>query len=111
VQATLITYVIVGLVMIALAVPLIRRQVKPNFFYGYRMPLVLANPDLWYAVNAYFGRLLAGTGVLVVVVALGLYLFAGLNLKDYTTDCAAVLLIGLFVTLGLSWRYMLSLSR
>ncbi len=110
-QGTLLTYIVVSLVLVVLSVPLIRRRVKPNFFYGYRIPLTLDNPDLWFDVTAYFGRLLAGAGVAVALVALGLYLIGGLDAKDYATDCAVVLLIGLFVTLGLSWRYMLSLTR
>ncbi len=110
-QATLLTYLVVSLVMVILSVPLIRRQVKPNLFYGYRMPLTLAKPEVWYNVNAYFGRLLAGAGIVVALVTLALYLLGGMDTKDYATDCAAVLLIGLFVSIGLSWRYMLSLTR
>ena len=110
-QATLLTYLIVSLVMVLVSVPLIRRLIKPNLFYGYRMPLTLANPDVWYKVNAFFGRLLAGTGVIVALAAVVLYLLGGIDAKDYATDCAVVLLIGLFVSLGLSWRYMLSLTR
>jgi hypothetical protein len=111
VQAILLTYLIVGLVMVILSVPLIRRRIKPNFFYGYRMPITLGNPDIWYNVNAYFGRLLAVTGIAVALLAVILYVAGGVDVKDYATDCAVVLLIGLFASLGLSWRYMLSLSR
>src|SRR5689334_22440538 len=97
--------------MVVLSVPLIRRRVKPNFFYGYRMSVTLGNPDLWYDVTAYFGRLLAATGVVVALLAVVLYIAGGVDVKDYATDCAVVLLIGLFVSLGLSWRHILSLNR
>src|SRR5262245_36375938 len=97
--------------MIILSIPLIRRQVKPGFFYGYRMPVTLGKPDVWYDVGAYVGRLSAATAIVVALSAVILYLFGGLDVKDYATDCAVILLIGLFVSLGLGWRYMLSLTR
>jgi SdpI/YfhL protein family len=110
VQAILLTYLVVSIVMIILSVPLLRRQVKPGFFYGYRMPVTLGKPDIWYNVGAYVGRLLVATAVVVALAATSLYLFGGLDVKDYATDCAVILLIGLFVSVGLGWRYMLSLT-
>ncbi len=107
-QSTLIMYLIVSVVLIVLSVPLMAGWLKPNFFYGYRMPLTLSKPELWFAVNAYAGRLLVVAAVVNGLAALGLYQFAALDAKSYAIDCAAVLLICLFITVGLSWRYMMS---
>ena len=35
-----------SLLLIGLAVPLIRGRVKPNAWYGFRIPLTLDNPEI-----------------------------------------------------------------
>jgi uncharacterized membrane protein len=54
-----------GLLLAALAVPLIRRRVPPNAFYGLRIPETLADDEVWYEANARSGRdlLRAGLGI------------------------------------------------
>ena len=39
----------------ALSVPLILRLVKPNLIYGFRTPLTLSSPEIWYPANAFAG--------------------------------------------------------
>ena len=41
-----------GLVFIALAIPLLRRKVGPNHLYGLRVKETLENEDVWYEANA-----------------------------------------------------------
>jgi hypothetical protein len=45
-----------GLLLIAVAVPLWRRRVPPNLFYGVRFRSTLQNDDVWYEVNSRGGR-------------------------------------------------------
>ncbi len=66
----LATYVLIGCLFIALAVPLIQGRVKPNPFYGFRVRKTLNDRDTWYAVNAYFGRRFAVIGLLVAVAGI-----------------------------------------
>ena len=49
-------FIAVGLVLIAFAVPLMRRKVKPNPFYGLRVPPTFADEHVWYDANAKSGR-------------------------------------------------------
>ena len=49
-------YVGSGLLLIGLSVPLIRRKVRPNGWYGFHVRQTLADPDIWYAANAYAGK-------------------------------------------------------
>jgi hypothetical protein len=35
-----------SLLMIGLAIPLIRGWIRPNHWYGFRIPLTLNNPDI-----------------------------------------------------------------
>jgi hypothetical protein len=106
----LIMYIILAVLMILVSIPLIRGMIKPNLLYGFRFPQTLANTDIWYKVNAYGGRLLFGLGVVTALVDTALY-FLGFDKDTYATLCAAVMLIGLFVTLGMTWSYMLSLRQ
>jgi hypothetical protein len=43
-------FVVSGLLLCVLAIPMILKKVKPNFWYGFRVRKTLENPDIWYAV-------------------------------------------------------------
>jgi uncharacterized membrane protein len=97
-MATLLAlYVGAGLLLIGLAVPLIRRKVRPNGWYGFRVRQTLADPEVWYAANAYAGRCLLGIGVITVLTAVGLYRVPGMTLDAYALACAGVILTALTV--------------
>ena len=64
----IVTYVLIGALFIGLAVPLIQGKIKPNPWYGVRVPKTLNDRDTWYAVNAYCGRRFAVAGLLIAVV-------------------------------------------
>jgi len=66
----------VGLLNIALAVPLIRRRIKPNGSYGVRFPSTLEDESVWYDINARGGRHLVWISV-VYVAALTVSLVFG----------------------------------
>lgn len=61
-----------GLLMIALGLPMARRRVKPNAFYGVRFRDTLADERVWYDVNEVGGRDLVRMGVLQLVGGLPL---------------------------------------
>ena len=65
-----LTYALIGALFIGLAVPLVQGRVKPNPWYGFRVPKTLSDTQTWYAVNAYFGRRFAVAGLLMAVVGL-----------------------------------------
>jgi hypothetical protein len=53
------------------SLPLIKRKVPPNRFYGFRTRETLASPDVWYPVNAFSGwALLVASAISFVVVCL-----------------------------------------
>ena len=60
---SLITILGVSLLLLALAVPLALRLVPRNVLYGFRTRATLADDELWFSANAYFGRRLIGTTV------------------------------------------------
>lgn len=62
-----------GVVLIAFGVPLYRRRVPPNMWYGCRTEKSLADENVWYAVNEITGRDMIVGGVLVLIVATAVF--------------------------------------
>jgi uncharacterized membrane protein len=110
-ETLLVLYMILGLLMVVLAVPLIKRKVKPNGLYGFRVPQTLSDPEVWYAVNAHFGRRLLVTGVATTLAALLLYRVPDLDVDSYAWALLAVYVLFFGVGLAQSWRYMNTLTR
>lgn len=59
------------LLIAGVSIPLISGQITPNPTYGFRTPLTLSNPDIWYQANAFSGWTLL-IAELVTIVALWL---------------------------------------
>ncbi|HNS03026.1 MAG TPA: SdpI family protein [Anaerolineae bacterium] len=110
-ETILILYVVFGLLLAIFAVPLIRRKVKPNWIYGFRVPQTMSDPEVWYAVNAHFGRRLLVIGVATTLAALLLYRVPSLDVDSYAWALLAVFTLFFGVGLAQSWRYMKSLDK
>ena len=61
------------LLLILVAIPLALRKVPPNVIYGYRTRATLADEDVWYEANAYFGRRLIVSCLIGAGAAWALY--------------------------------------
>ena len=105
----IVTYVLIGALFIALAVPLIQGRVKPNPWYGVRVPKTLNDRDTWYAVNAYFGRRFAVVGLLIAVAGVLLSpiaLIPHVGPMGYMIVGHAIMLGSLFWTAIDTFRYL-----
>jgi uncharacterized membrane protein len=105
----LLLFVFVSLLMVGLAVPVIRRRVKPNYLYGFRTPKTLGDERIWYEANAYAGRLLLRLGIALTLAAIGLYFAIGANFVVYNVVFGLLTLSGLLIVTLLSFRYLRSL--
>jgi hypothetical protein len=94
-----------GALTTLLAVPLMRRWIRPNGWYGFRFPSAFRSAEVWYAVNAYGGRYLFVTGILFTLAALALYYVPGLSLDGYALSALAVLVVTMGITVVQSVRY------
>jgi hypothetical protein len=94
-----------SLLVIALAVPMIRGRVGPNGYYGFRIPLTLENPEVWYPVNHYAGWLLLGYGLALLLAALVLPSLPCMTLGAYAIVMASLALGGMALVFLLGWRY------
>ena len=61
---------LVGLGLIAIAVPMLLRRVPPNPLYGLRVPATYQDEQVWYDANAASARDLIALGVVQVLLAL-----------------------------------------
>ena len=105
-----------SLLLIGLAVPLIRGWIKPNHWYGFRIPLTLNDTEIWYPANRYAGWLLLIYGLGLLVISAGLPLVLGgyaeqASIGTYGLAVGAAMLVGLIPVVGLSLRYAKTLER
>jgi len=63
-------YIFLGVLMAVIAIPLVLRKVKPNWIYGFRTPFTLSREDVWYDINAYFGRWLLAIGIIFTAISI-----------------------------------------
>lgn len=111
----MVVFVGTGLLKIKLALPLIRRQVKPNALYGFRARKTLSDERIWYEANAYAAKLLLRLAAATIATAVFLFGalywagFSGQNFLIYVGTCLLVQLGGIVICLMRSFRYLRSL--
>jgi hypothetical protein len=96
-------FVLTGLGLAGLAIPLMMRLIPPNPLYGFRLPKTMKDPEIWYEINAYSGRWLFAVGLLVALSSAALYvLFPGLDTDLLTSGIGIVVIIMLAVAMKAS---------
>ena len=103
-----IGYVLLGLGLFALGVPLASGRVPPNSTYGFRTQKTLASPEVWYAANRVQGIDMCVAGIAVVIASVVAYLLlrsgspARLALVDSSIVVAVLTLVAVhgFLVLG-----------
>lgn len=73
--AVALLFTFIGLLMSGISIPLIRRRVKMNYWYGIRFPAAFESDDAWYRINAHGGKCFFWYGVAHVILAVALLLF------------------------------------
>jgi len=101
----------VGLASVLVGLPLARRRVRPNRWYGLRVPATFADEHVWYEANAVAGRDLVALGVTLLLVALGLPRVAAISRPAYAVACTGVLVVGSLVCTVRAWRLANRLLR
>ena len=102
---------LLGLVLIALGWPMAARRVRPNRWYGLRIPATFADEKVWYEANAVAGRDMMVLGTVILVVALVLPRVAKISDSTYGAVCAALLVVGSIVSTLRAWRLANRLLR
>lgn len=107
----MLLYVVGGIVLILLSLPLLGEKVPPNPVYGFRLPATLNDPKVWYATNKFGAKRLLVTGMSTVIAAALLYFIPGLTVDGYALACLFVFALVFTIGLVQSLRYMRSLQH
>jgi uncharacterized membrane protein len=91
-----------GLLIVLLAIPMIRRRVKPNGLYGLRVPATFADEWVWYEANARTGLDMLWLGLLLLVLALALPL-VHVSENAYALGWSAVAVVGALAMAIIGW--------
>ena len=89
-----IMFISIGMVEIILGLPLLFNKIKPNWFYGFRLPSTVKNEKIWYETNQFFGRDMIISGIIIVLLTFFLMLF---NLNLLITEILFFLIVLLHI--------------
>ncbi len=64
IQTSLLVFFFTGLLFSALSIPLIRKKVKMNAWYGIRTGETMRDETIWYKVNSIMGKYLFVFGII-----------------------------------------------
>jgi uncharacterized membrane protein len=68
-------FAVVGIMFVALSIPLIQERVPPNGSYGFRTRKTLSDPKIWYAANRASGQDLFVAGLVITISSMAMLLF------------------------------------
>jgi len=77
------TFIVVGVLLVVVSIPLVQRKIPRNGWYGVRLPLTLRDDQAWYDINAYAGRRMVVLGAVEVICGL-VFSFLRLSLDAYS---------------------------
>ena len=104
-------YLISGVILSALSIPLIAGKIGPNGLYGFRVQATMENPRLWYVVNKYAGVRLLITGIVTILAAAGLYFIPGIGVDTYALACLGVFALVFITAIVQSALYLKSMQK
>lgn len=93
----LITILGLQALFLVLAIPLVLRKVRRNRVYGFRTCATLRDDRTWYETNAYFGRLMIVSSVVVTAIALAVHRWGGLSPRAYHDLSIPLMLLPILV--------------
>jgi hypothetical protein len=95
-----------GLLILALSIPLIRRTIPMNHYYGFRVQAAFSSKDRWYAINEYSGRVLAKWSVLSIGAGLAGFFLPSEWFVEYASAATFLLVCSAAIPLVLTFRWI-----
>ena len=68
-----ISNIFVGILLIALSIPLVKRQIPMNHSYGVRVKKAFESKENWYKINEYGGKQLIGWSIPLVLLGVATF--------------------------------------
>jgi uncharacterized membrane protein len=100
-----------GLVLFAVALPLLAEKVPPNGLYGLRVRATLQDRAVWFAANRFAARRLIWSAAATSISTVVFYSIPGITVDEYSLACTAVFVIGMLIGLVQSVKYARSLAK
>ncbi len=101
----------IGILFVALGIPLARGKVKPNAMYGLRVGETMADERVWYEANRVSGRELVRFGALLILLAVLLAYPLRSHPDAYITTQVVAILVGTLVYAGRSMESARRIAR
>ena len=83
-----------GALLYAIGLPLARRRIKPNPWYGFRTVRTLKDPNIWYPANAFVGTKLVRFGMCLMASSVACTFVPDVTEVAYAIGLTGLLLIG-----------------
>ena len=109
-QTLFLMYLISGILLALLSLPLLAGKIKPNPFYGFRVKATLENTEVWYAVNKFFAQRQLGVALVEIIATLGFYSWPNISVDGYALSVLAAFVLAFSIAFLQSWRYLNSLQ-
>jgi uncharacterized membrane protein len=101
-------YLSTALLLIGISIPMARRRVRPNPWYGFRTPKTLSDETIWYDANEFSGRMLQRAGY-AALIGVGMLAFLPLSVGTKAMADAAVVLASVAWATVVSYAYLRTL--
>lgn len=88
-----LTNIFVGLLITILCIPLVKRKIKMNGWYGMRIPKSFKSEENWYKINEYGGKLFIYWSIPILLIGIISLFLPALGEKEITILSLAPLLV------------------
>lgn len=100
-----ISWILAGILIVALAIPLVRGRIRRNHFYGVRLSQSFQSDDAWFAINRFGGQRLIICALPMVLIGVACF-FMHLNHQAGLAIFIGVApLIFIFIPILETWRF------
>ena len=65
-----VTFILTGLLLIAISIPLVKGYIKMNSFYGMRIKKAFESDENWYKINKYGGKRLIFWSIVLICIGI-----------------------------------------
>jgi uncharacterized membrane-anchored protein YitT (DUF2179 family) len=107
----IVIYTFSSLLLVGLSIPMIKEKVEPNGIYGFRIPLTINHPEIWYPVNRRAGWCLLVIAILTFSAAILLPFVPKMTLDIYAIVITVIVFGGMMITLIAGVGYARQLAR
>lgn len=100
-----VSWLLTGLLCIALSIPLVKGHVPRNALYGVRFPAAFRSDEDWLAINRFGGKQMIGWSIPMILIGI-ISLFLPLQQHvGLTLTLGFAPLVFVFAPLVITWRF------